>query len=213
MAGRPTNVACSDATLIATATAIHTAIAIALLVHAGRDVASTQLALRTTARISFFWFIAAFVASPLTRLWPSAFSRWLVRRRRALGVIFGLSMSIHVGFILRMFALHAPTRPPMVTDADFLIGVPGLAMVAAMTLTSSDLWKRKLGGVAWKRLHRAGVWVVWSIFFLCLTDSVSRKATDHPVLAYHLFIAILLAAAGLRLAAFRAHVPARQSPP
>jgi DMSO/TMAO reductase YedYZ heme-binding membrane subunit len=194
----------SDLALIAAVTTVHVLIAIALLTHAGRDVEATQLALRTTARISFFWFIAAFVTSPLTQLWPSDFSRWLVRRRRALGVIFGLSMSIHVGFILRLFALHSPERPPMVTDADFLIGVPGLALVAALTVTSLDSWKRRLGGVAWKRLHRAGIWVVWSIFFLCLTDSVSRKETDHPVLAYYLFISILVAAAALRLAAFRA---------
>src|SRR6185503_16412907 len=194
----------TDGALIAAVTAVHLAVAIALLVHAGHDVESTQLALRTTARISFFWFIAAFTASPLTQLWPSDFSRRLVRRRRALGVIFGLSMSIHVGFILRLFALHLPARPPMVTDADFLIGVPGLALVAAITVTSLDSWKRRLGSVAWKRLHRAGIWVVWSIFFLCLTDSVSRKTTDHPVLAYYLFIAILLAAATLRLAASRA---------
>jgi sulfoxide reductase heme-binding subunit YedZ len=198
----------SDATLIAAATTVHIAIAIALLAHAGRDVAATQLALRTTARISFVWFIAAFVAAPLTRLWPGDVSLWLARRRRALGVIFGLSMSIHVGFILLLFALHAPARPPMVTDADFLIGIPGLAMVAMMTITSLDSWKRRLGDISWKRLHRTGIWVVWTIFFLCLTDSVSRKETNHPVMAYYLFIAILIAAAALRLAALRAGAPA-----
>jgi hypothetical protein len=42
------------------------------------------------------------------------------------GVAFGASMTIHVGCIARLYGLYAPERPPMVTDADFLVGVPGL---------------------------------------------------------------------------------------
>jgi hypothetical protein len=68
--------------------------------------------LRTTARVSFVWFILAFIASPLQQLRPSRAGAWLLGHRRALGVTFGLSMSIHVCFIVRLFALHAPARPP-----------------------------------------------------------------------------------------------------
>src|SRR5262249_3796755 len=157
------------------------------------DVAGTELALRTTARVSFVWFMLGFVASPLQQLRPSRMSAWLFSRRRALGVIFGLSMSIHVGFILRLYALHAPARPPMVADADFVIGIPGLVLVALLTLTSVDALKRWLGPIAWRGLHTTGIWVVWAIFFLCLVDSVRRKQTAHPVLAYYAFIAVLLA--------------------
>jgi len=42
-----------------------------------------------------------------------------------------------------------------------------------------------------------------SIFFLCLVDSVGRKATDHPVLAYHVFIVVLLSGLALRALAAR----------
>ena len=107
-------------------------------------------------------------------------------------------MAIHVGFILRLFVLHAPDRPPMVTDADFFIGIPGLLLVAALTITSLDALKERLGPVAWRRLHTTGIWVVWAIFFLCLVDSVGRKTTDHPVLAYYAFIAVLLGGVALR---------------
>jgi sulfoxide reductase heme-binding subunit YedZ len=124
-------------------------------------------------------------------------------RRRALGVIFGLSMSTHVGFILRLYALHAPTRPPMVTEADFFIGIPGLVMVALLTITSAEALKRRLGPNAWQRLHTIGIWVVWAIFFLCLVDSVGRKTTAHPLLAYYTFIAVLLVGMGLRVFAAR----------
>jgi len=44
---------------------------------------------------------------------------------------------------------------------------------------------------------------VWAIFFLCLVDSVGRKTTAHPVLAYHTFIAVLLLGLGLRVCAAR----------
>jgi sulfoxide reductase heme-binding subunit YedZ len=192
-----------EVALIAGATLVNASLAAFLLLLGGSDSAGTELALRTTARVSFVWFMLAFVASPLDQLRPSRVSAWLLRRRRALGVIFGLSMSIHVGFILRLFALHAPARPPMVTDADFLIGIPGLVMVALLTVTSAETLKQRLGGLAWRRLHTTGIWVVWAIFFLCLVDSVGRKNTAHPVLAYHTFIAVLLAGMALRVFAAR----------
>jgi methionine sulfoxide reductase heme-binding subunit len=186
---------------IAAATLLNAAIAGSLLLAVGTDSDGTQLALRTTARVSFVWFMLAFVASPLQQLRPCRFSAWLVAHRRALGVTFGLSMAIHVCFILRLFALHAPARPPMVTDADFLIGIPGLMLVALLTITSLDALKRRLGSPAWQRLHTTGIWVVWAIFFLCLVDSVGRKSTAHPLLAYYTFIAALLLAMGMRVAA------------
>lgn len=171
----------------------------------GRE--ATRLALRATARLSFVYFIVAFVASPLARLRPGPFSRWLVRRRRAFGVAFGASMTVHVGCILRLYTLYAPERPPMVTDADFLIGIPGLVMVGLMTVTSLVAIRRRIGPTTWHRLHRVGIYVVWSIFFLCLSDSVGRKETAHPVLGYYLFIGVLVSAMALRFMAWR--VPAR----
>lgn len=192
-----------EVALIAGATLANASLAAALLLLAGSDSAATELALRTTARVSFVWFMLAFVAAPLQQLRPSRVSDWLLRRRRALGVIFGLSMSIHVGFILRLYALHAPARPPMVTDADFVIGIPGLVLVALLTITSAEALKQRLGALAWQRLHTTGIWVVWAIFFLCLVDSAGRKNTAHPVLAYYAFIAVLLLGMGLRVAAAR----------
>lgn len=176
--------------------------------HADRE--STRLALRATARVSFAYFVLAFVAAPLARLHPAPWTRWLLRHRRAFGVAFGATMSVHVGCLLRLYALYAPERPPMVTDADFLIGVPGLVLVALMMATSAIAVRRRMPPAAWRRLHRAGIWFVWAVFFLCLVDSVGRKETTHPVLAYWAFVAVLLAAFGLRVAAWRrAGSPAR----
>ena len=115
---------------------------------------ATRLALRTTARLSFVYFMVAFVATPLARLRPSDATRWIVRRRRAFGVAFGASMTIHVGCIARLYGLYAPERPPMVTDADFFVGVPGLVLVALMTIVVSRR-RRRMTPVLWHRLHRS----------------------------------------------------------
>jgi DMSO/TMAO reductase YedYZ heme-binding membrane subunit len=192
----------SEATLVVVLTVLNGAVAWTVLRVAGWDGTGTELALRTTARVSFVYFLLAFVASPLDWVWPGRVSRWLVRRRRVLGVLFGLSMSIHVLCIVRLFALYAPRRPPMVTLADFFVGIPGLLLVASMTVTSLDALRRRLGPWWWGRLHRTGLWTVWTIFFLCLVDSVGRKVTHHPTLEYHAFIALLLAALALRMAAW-----------
>jgi DMSO/TMAO reductase YedYZ heme-binding membrane subunit len=76
-------------------------------------------------------------------------------------------------------------------------------LVALLTITSLDALKRRLGDVAWRRLHTTGIWVVWAIFLLCLVDSVGRKETAHPVLAYYAFIAVLLVAMMMRVWAAR----------
>lgn len=192
------------------ATLVSLTVATSILVAgaAGRD--ATRLALRATARVSFVYFILAFTAAPLARLRPGRASAWLLRRRRAFGVAFGASMTVHVFCILRLYALYVPERPPMVTDADFLIGVPGLVMVALLTLTSWIAIRRRMAPTHWRRLHRTGIYVVWTIFFLCLVDSVGRKETAHPILGYYAFIAVLLGALALRV---RARRPVDHHPP
>lgn len=186
---------------VAAASLVNAAIALLVLSVRGTGPDGVELALRVTARVSFVYFLLAFLATPLERLAPGRLSTWLVRHRRVLGVTFGVSMSMHVALILRMFYLFAPERPPMVTWADFAIGIPGLLFVAAMTATSFDWLKRVTGPRRWKRLHAAGLLVVWSIFFLCLVDSVGRKQTLHPVAEYYVFIAVLVLAMSLRIAA------------
>jgi len=189
--------------LVAGLTVFNAAVALAVFGIAGWDAAGTEIALRTTARVSMVYFLLAFLATPLHRLRPGPATRGLLRYRRALGVVFGLSMSIHVLCILRLFRLFAPVRPPMVTSADFFIGIPGLVLVALMTITSLHALRRRLGPRRWGLLHRAGLWVVWAIFFLCLVDSVGRKASRHPVLEYYPFIGALAAALLVRIASGR----------
>ena len=53
--------------------------------------------LDATGRAGMITFTAAFIASPLHKLFPSYFSRWLLKNRRFLGIAFGF---LHLVFHL-----------------------------------------------------------------------------------------------------------------
>ena len=196
-----------EAPILAVGIALSLTLAGTVLVlgEAGRE--ATRLALRATARLSLLYFMIAFVASPLARLRPGSRTAWLVRHRRAFGIAFAASMSVHVGCILRLYRLYSPERPPMITQADFLIGIPGLVLVALMAVTSAITVRHRIAPAHWRRLHTVGLYTVWSIFFLCLVDSASRKETSHPIAAYGVFITILLGGMAVRV---RAHLPVKR---
>lgn len=173
----------------------------AVLVIAGTGSDGTRLALRVTARLAFVLFLAAFVARPLHRLAPGAGTTWLMRHRSLIGVCFGLSLSIHAALIIRLFLLARPEWPAVVQSTDITIGLPGLGFVLAMVITSHPHVRRAMHGGLWRLLHTAGVWLVWFIFIACLMDSMTAKALHNPSWQYWPFIALLVAAAGLRLLA------------
>ena len=149
----------ATATLCAAAATVALAM-IALGFASGGDTAERwQLASRYTARTAFLLFLPVYAASSWNRLWPSDVSRWVLRRRRALGLTFATAHAIHLG-ALTTFQLVRNETPDAVT----LIGGGG-AFVAmfALVVTSSDAAVRRLGR-SWRRLHQVGVHWLWFIF-------------------------------------------------
>ena len=63
------------------------------------EVEGVRMVIRFTARTSLLLFCLAFGAAALARLWPNAFTRWLRRNRRYLGVTFAASHGIHAAAI------------------------------------------------------------------------------------------------------------------
>lgn len=176
-------------------------VAAIVLAIAGTGSEGTRLALRVTARMAFVLFLAAFTARPLLQLAPGRATRWLMQQRSLIGVCFGLTMSIHAALIIRLFLLARPEWPAAVQSTDITIGIPGLAFVLAMVITSHPQVRRSLHGGLWRLLHTAGAWLVWFIFIACLMDSMTAKARHNPSWQYWPFIALLVAAAALRLLA------------
>ena len=150
---------------------------------------------RATARLSFLFFLPAYLASSARRLWPNDTTRWLLRNRRYLGVSFFMAHGLHLDAIFLMATLQG--------DA-FRIELPtllggGLAylLVTAMALTSSDRAVKWLGQERWSRLHRFGIHYIWFIWLLQWTP----LAFTSP--GYATLLLLTLAALGVRIAARR----------
>ena len=73
----------------------------------GFEVDGVRMVIRFTARTSLVLFCLAFSAAALARLWSNAWTRWLRRNRRYLGVSFAASHAIHAVAILA-FAVMDP---------------------------------------------------------------------------------------------------------
>jgi sulfoxide reductase heme-binding subunit YedZ len=122
-----------------------------------------RLVVRATARTSLVLFLAAFLAAPLVRRWPGAFTRWLVANRRQVGLGFAISHLLH---FLGLIALGR-SFPHVFADvpaATFVVGGLGFVFVALMALTSSDAAVARLGPRRWSALHRTGLYYVWAVF-------------------------------------------------
>ncbi|MBW2444519.1 MAG: hypothetical protein JRG83_01200 [Deltaproteobacteria bacterium] len=168
--------------------------------HGSGDV-GTREALRGTARIAFVPFVLTFIARPLNELHPTRVSRWLFANRGTLGVCFGLCMTSHFGLLLWLHYLSAPDIPEAVTVADYVIGGPGLFLVFVMLVTSAKRVHAAIDPRWWGGIHRFGLYLVWFIFLGCLVDSYGRKSPPYPASDYLPFIAVLIAAMGVRLGA------------
>jgi methionine sulfoxide reductase heme-binding subunit len=119
-----------------------------------------RLAARYTARSALPFFLLAFSASSLARLLPSSSTRYVLHRRRHVGLAFALAHGVHLVMIV-ISSLSSGTQPKLAT----VIG-GGLAygFIFAMAATSNAWAVRALGAKNWRRLHAIGAHYVWLIF-------------------------------------------------
>lgn len=118
-----------------------------------------NLAARWTARAAAPFFLIAYSASSLLRLWPNDLTRALMRRRRQWGLGFALAHTIHLAALGTNLIVFGEVRP------DFVLAGGGLAygLIYLMALTSND-WSMRRLGKNWKRLHTIGIHYIWIIF-------------------------------------------------
>jgi DMSO/TMAO reductase YedYZ heme-binding membrane subunit len=148
--------------------------------------------LRATARTSLVFFLTAFTASALWKLWPGAWSRWQLSNRRYLGLTFATSHTIHLMAIVSI-ALAEPRQFREDNDTFSLaIGALAYAFIIAMAATSFDRSANWLGARSWKILHTVGAYYIWLTFLIVLVSF----AFDAP--RYWFGVLILVAALFLR---------------
>lgn len=163
-----------------------------LFVFNGFDEDSTRIAIRTSAKVSFFLFCAAFGASSIHLFARQSWSYWLRMNRRYLGITFAISHWIHLIFLV---VLQAYFHPVFIQAAPFSIFAGGMAylFLTLMLLTSFPVFAQFLSKKQWTMLHTIGGYWIWVIFM----SSYSKRAmTEWEYMPY---VGLLLFILGLRI--------------
>ena len=165
----------------------------ALILACMPDASGMRQLIRATARTSLLRFVLAFTASAQARLWPGAWSQWLCRQRRQLGLAMALSHAIHAGTIVGFALLDPLSFQVHLVQRNPVPGTIAYAFIVAMAATSFDRSAAWLGPRAWRWLHVGGVYFLWVSFMVTFGKRLPQSG------AYAVPLLILLAALGLRL--------------
>src|SRR5215475_10466362 len=137
-------------------TLILAALCIAIAGYRQFEVEGVRMVVRFTARTSLLFFCLAFSAAALARLWPNAWTRWLRRNRRYLGVTFAASHGLHAVAIVAFASMDPAGYAAATSASSYIFGGIGYAFIIAMTATSFDHTAAALGPRAWRALHLVG---------------------------------------------------------
>ena len=118
--------------------------------------------IQLSVRCAVPWLFIAFAASSMQAVFPGAFSRWLLRNRKFIGLCFAAAMAWQLVFILWLVGLHTEYY---VNDvyvlSDAVEGVVGYAFLIAMVLTSFKFGRGLVTQKQWKLLHTGGIYWLW----------------------------------------------------
>jgi hypothetical protein len=180
------------------------AVALAAIVFAnlGTGDRGTFVALRVTARWSFLLFWPAYAAGALAKV--SGLDLWgFGRRGRELGLAFASAQLVHIGLILWLF--HIMTEPQGAM-AFFWIGMLCTYLLA---LFSVRQLRDALGSRVWRTFRFIALEYITLVFAddFILAPLQAAAFRSYP-LTYLPFAVMLVAGAGLRLAAFARYLTA-----
>jgi methionine sulfoxide reductase heme-binding subunit len=159
------------------------------------DEQTIRLLLRITARVSFLFFLSAFVGAALSRLWPAPITRWLDENRRGWLLAFAASHTVHLTLILALATkLGSPEFlrqvggwvTPVLGGVGYLL-IYGLAAAAA--IPNGTKWLRSPGFQAF------AYYLIWTVF----ARAFVRRSVHSAFYVQFVFAAI--AALSLRLLA------------
>ena len=167
------------------------------------EVDGVRMVIRFTARTSLLLFCLAFSAAALARLWPNAWTQWLRRNRRYLGVTFAASHGLHAIAIGCFAIMDPPAYAAATSAASYIFGGIGYALIIAMAATSFDRSAQAIGPRAWRRLHLIGGYYLLFQF----TVSFGKRIPDMPL--YTLFLIPLVAVFALRMISMAAKAAPR----
>jgi len=182
--------------------------AVAALALFGSGVEGLQAVARFSGRVGLFWFALVFSIAPLHHFLRSDWTRLAMRRRRHLGLAFGVHHLVHLAELLVYLQVSGNPLDPSRAAG----GMLGYVFLVAMMATSSDAAVARLGAGNWKRLHRTGLWYLWIVFLITYSSRLAGKVPNAGggTAEFVVCISVVLALAALRAAAL---VSKRRSSP
>ena len=158
-----------------------------------------------SVRVALPLFLVAFTASSLATLWPTTTTRWLLANRRYFGLAFAFAMCWHFGFVGYTIWSFGNPLNAKATALDLI----GFIFLLLLTLTSFRWAARHISRANWRRLHKAGVYVIWAL----ATEIYFHSVRNGGDLAHRFIFAALVAAGMLRAAAWTKKAFADRSRP
>jgi len=124
--------------------------------------AMVQLSVRCSVPLLFL----VFSASATQVLFPSPFSRWLLRNRKYLGLAFAAAMAWQALFILWLVIAYTDYYADEVyVLRDAIEGLIGYVFLLAMAVTSFSRTRKYLNPRQWRLLHLSGIYFLWAYAF------------------------------------------------
>ncbi len=156
--------------------------------------------IRLSVQLASPWVFLAFVATPMTKLFPGKLSKWLLRNRRYLGLSFAAGFGWQAVFIGVLLALHnAYYWQEMHNDIDLLLRMASYVILFALTITSFFPVRRRMLPEHWRWLHLVGIWYFWAAIWASYAPmALSSDAKTIDVV----YTVIGLVALLLRIAAY-----------
>ncbi len=159
----------------------------------GTDEATVVLTLRLTAFSSLLIYLLLFVARPMRQLVDSQLTRALKENRRYFGIALAGSHTVHLMLIVNY------VLGPGVPFQTLFIGGVAYSFLYLMLITSFDAPAAAIGPVAWRRLHKAGLYWIGGTF----TFTLGKNFIANPdSLVHQIVVAVILAAISVRVIAF-----------
>ena len=164
------------------------ALMLALFIDQTPQAETSQLWARYTARLSFFLFLASYLASPIYELTQSKVAEWLRHNRRNAGLSFSLAHIIHLGALIGFLVVSGE---PVDTATVIVGGGAYLAMFMMMS-TSFDSAIRRMGQNTWRRVHKFGAHYLAFVFVFTYTSRLFEPHNKPLYLIVLIWGAILI---------------------
>lgn len=158
--------------------------------------------IQLSVRSAVPWLFLAFAASSINALFPGQFSRWLLRNRPIVGLIFAAAMGWQLTFIFWLVGIHTEYYiNDVYVLSDAVEGVVGYAFLIAMVLTTFRFGRKRLSAKQWRILHKGGIYWLWFYAWSVYWFSLFYYQSPAVLLDYIYYWAGFLAW-GLRVAAW-----------